>query len=212
MTAEHTDVGKGLLLRWVLANAIGLGVGIAIWGIMQDTVGGHAPRPSVLFEVVAIFLTGAVVGTAQWLVLRDQVNYMGWGILAISAGWVAGMGGGYAIAGPPLDFAGGFLALGLVGGIVQWLGLRSRIDRAGWLVPASVLGLIIGGVVAIGLAMVVGDALDAAFGSGVTGFAAVLTMLGVVGGAVGGAINGAVLLRLLRQPAATSAQPSPPEV
>jgi len=62
---------------WVLASVIGWPVALLAVGFaLQD------PPGWILFAVV-----GAVIGVAQWLVLRRQVQRAGWWVLASTMGW-----------------------------------------------------------------------------------------------------------------------------
>ena len=82
-------------------------------------------------------------------------------------------------------------------GVLQWLGLRRQVARAGWLVLASTVGWVVGGPLAGSVS--VGGIVGAAVGAAVSW--AVL-------GAVYGAITGPVLVWLLRQRPPGSDQPS----
>lgn len=212
MADEYTNTGRGLWLRWVVANAIGLALGLALWGILSDTLGEHGPIDSPLVvipsSIVAFLSVGAVAGTLQWLALRDHLDHLGWGILAGSVGYAVGFIAGFEIGGPPVDFILGFTLFGLGVGIVQWLALRRRVSRAGLWVPTSMLGLVIGGVVGMAVISPIGDDLDAALGGGVLAFAVILILWGAIAGAVAGAISGALLLRLLRQPTPDTVTPT----
>lgn len=199
MTFETTSPGKNLWLRWALANAIGLAVGLAIWGIVQDTLGEHGSGGSMPASLVGLLSVGAVAGTLEWFVLRAHLDLSRWNVVAGSVGYAAGMIAGFALGGPPLDFILGFLFFVLATGIVQWLALRRQVPRAGWWVPASIVALLVGGVIGVAIISTIGDALDAALGSGVLAFAVILALLGAMTGTIGGAISGVVMLRMLRQ-------------
>jgi hypothetical protein len=213
MTAEHSNTKKGLWLRWVVANAIGLALGLALWGIISDTLGEHGPIDSQLVvipsSIVAFLSVGAVAGTLQWLALRSYIDLSRWNILVGSIGYAVGFIVGFILGGPPVDFILGFILFGLGTGIVQALSLRRQVSRAGWWVPTIMLSLVVGGAVGMVVIFPIGDALDAALGGGVVAFVVILTLLGATAGAVAGAISGALLLRLLRQPTADTVTSTP---
>jgi hypothetical protein len=85
MTAERGNVGRGFLLQWVLANVVGLAVG---WGSEDGFAGafgfeGPTSR-NIVSHLVGFLVGGAVIGLAQWLVLRDRVQRSGWVSLPIT--------------------------------------------------------------------------------------------------------------------------------
>jgi hypothetical protein len=211
MTTVHDNGKSGLWRRWLVANAIGWPIGLALWGIIQGTLGEHGPGGSMLAGLVGLLLVGAVAGTLQWRVLQARIGHAGWGILGGSVGYFAGFVAGYGMAGAPLDFILGFIGFGAGSGLGQWFALRRQLERAWRWVLASALGFGFGGIAAIMVAFSVGDVVDPAFGGGVTGFAAMLTIVGLVGGTVGGAITGVVLDRLLHQSVTLITQSSPAE-
>jgi hypothetical protein len=209
MTTVHDNGESGLSRRWLTANALGL----ALWGIIQDTLGEYGPGDSMLASLVGLLLVGAVAGTLQWRVLRSWLGGTGWGILGGSLGYAAGFIAGFTLAGAPLDFILGFMGFGAGSGLGQWLTLRLALARA-WRWPlASSLGFGFSGAVGIILVGASGlaDSVDAALGGGVVAFAVILSMIGIVSGLVGGTITGLVLDRLLRQSVTMMHHPSPAE-
>lgn len=85
MTAERGDVGRGFWLRWVLANVVGLAVG---WGLEDGFAGAFSFEGSsdrnLVSHLVGYIFGGAVIGLAQWLVLRHKVQRGGWVSLSIT--------------------------------------------------------------------------------------------------------------------------------
>ena len=85
-------VAQGLVLRrriapmgwWVLTSAIGFGVGKAL----GEAVGQG--MPAVLGHGLAGAIIGAVVGVAQWLVLRGRVARAEWWVVANVVAWAIG--------------------------------------------------------------------------------------------------------------------------
>lgn len=76
--------GKG---KWILATAIGL----ALWGSIFSVSRMSVPFPYYQIDhrisSLAPFLIGPVIGIAQWLVLRQQVNKAGWWVVVSALGW-----------------------------------------------------------------------------------------------------------------------------
>jgi hypothetical protein len=163
--------GWDFWLLWVIASAVGWALSIGIADALAD------------FGGVELVVIGAIVGTAQWLVLRRQLHSAGWWILASAMGLILS----YIIipARPVSEYRSYELLFedafrGVVIGTAQWLVLRRQIHRAIWHILASAVGNV-----------VVGSALYVLYVYGVMR-AIVLT--------VGEAITGAVLVWLLRQP------------
>ena len=120
-------------------------------------------------------MSGIAIGGMQWLVLRRQVSWAGWWVLANIAGWVVG-----ALLNLPFGLFVGF-AVGLAAaGVMQWLVLRRQLSRATWWLLASFVAWAAGQVIS-GLAFPVCQA--------------------PCSGAVIGAITGIALAWLLRHPA-----------
>ncbi|MEP6776598.1 MAG: hypothetical protein ABJA50_13465, partial [Chloroflexota bacterium] len=82
-TAEPLLVGK-----WVVATIAGVLLAIVAVGIVNASLlcGG------------GIVLPGAVLGFAQWLVLKSYVQKAGWWILACTLAWNASMLVGWAVS------------------------------------------------------------------------------------------------------------------
>lgn len=112
--------GWGLaFLGFPLGGLAGLALAGPITGVPQAALGGAA--------------TGAVIGAAQWLVLRWRLPLTPWWIAATAAGMAGGLALGVGLLGT--DTAGAALLLrGLVTGagigLAQYLVLRGRLPRA----------------------------------------------------------------------------------
>jgi hypothetical protein len=147
-------------------------------------------------------LFGAVGGFMQWLVLRRQIAAAGWWVLASALGFaiapIVAITGLMAVSqimsldGNPLvaPILLGVL-FGVVSGILPWFVLRRQLARAGWWVPAHLLGSLLGGAM------------------GIVAFHAVILIgfyqfdwaaAGAIFGAGLGAVTGITLVWLLRQP------------
>lgn len=89
---------------------------------------------------------GAVIGLAQWLVLRRYLSRLGWWVLATMIGYVLllTLGPSIPVREPPW-LAGSimFLMAGAALGILQWLVLRGRVYHAGWWVAISIGGWVL---------------------------------------------------------------------
>jgi hypothetical protein len=212
--------------KWVLATIggglVGLLIGgIAFWAIAARWDDPDVSMPMLLLSVATAFVSLSVsavvglvgIGTAQWLVLRDQVHRAGWWVLATAVGGIVGVVvgviAGVAIIGVverALDESGVLVvALGVamvlggaVGGTAQWLVLRVRVRLAGWWVLATVVGVglggFVGGAVLRGIAETMGPT------SGMVVDVAVLSLGPLAGGVVFGVITGIVLVTYLEHP------------
>jgi hypothetical protein len=170
-------------------------VGFLIGGAVGTAVGGalFGGEGSVVALAFAFVVSGAVTGTAQWLVLRQH--------LSGADGWVLASTLGFAILGAVNEasaavFAVVFVVAGAVVGVTQWLVLRPHLCRAGLWVLASTAGFAM-----FGVAPSVFEAVYRAAGFAV-GASVVLVIVTMYGG-----ITGAALVWLLQQPA--SEQPGP---
>jgi hypothetical protein len=220
----HTPSRWAFWSQWTLANAVaealGLG-GTLLAGILLFTRLEPFAGPVVsafLAVVMGTCLEGSIVGTAQWVVLRQAIPRLTWQqwtvATAIGAGlaWTVAMIPVTLIAlnAPPADAAsqpaqepgafvyyGAAAALGFVAGMIlavaQWRLLLRYVQWAGWWLPAN------GCAWALGMALIfVGTSFIPA--SGITfGIILVLISFVVAAGAVVGATHGAALVWLLRR-------------
>ena len=198
--------GGGFRLgAWVLANALGLGLAFALFALFGDIAEAMgAPHGGLAHGVAA--MTGLLIGGALFVVLRHRVLAPHLrGSLRIAAasgiGLAVGFIAGFVIAGPPLDFLLGVIMLGTIGGALQWRILRGQLGRPGSLFLVGIGAWVTAAVALLAVAILAGDAIDAAFGSGITGFVAVTLVLGLVAGTVGGAIEGVALRSRIGHPA-----------
>ncbi|MBV7336744.1 hypothetical protein KFU94_52640, partial [Chloroflexi bacterium TSY] len=132
---------------------------------------------------------------AQWLLLRQQVSWANWWVLASAVGGALGGAVGLGTYGALTVFGsealggvvGGIVGLGVFG-LTQWLVLRRQVSWANWWVLASVVSLALAALLTGVVFWAVGDK-----GGGEVGN-------GVVYGAIYGAITGGALVWLLRWP------------
>jgi hypothetical protein len=148
-------------------------------------------QPSLGLVLIVIIL-GLAGGFMQWLVLRRRIAGTGWWVPASTLGFPVALvmaEGAMRLVGIPSPILLGVL-FGILSGILPWLVLRRQVARAGWWVPAHLLGSLVGGamgIVAFHVMALIGfyqfpwAAAGAMFGAGL------------------GAITGITLDRLLRQ-------------
>jgi len=186
MNVEGSPVGWRFWLRWFLACLAGFVVGIPLF-IGLGLLFGDQPGPVVLQNAVTGVIHGAEFGIAQWLILRHQVNKMGWWVVASIVGFMIGfpltktlfgeLSSGLVVAG------GAGAVVGAIVGALQWCVLRGRVGRAGWWVLASALAWMV-------------SALLGEVGALAAGVDVVADLLRVI---LGAALSGAGMVWLLRQ-------------
>jgi hypothetical protein len=142
MRIERTRAEWGFWLQWVLASILGFAMGAAIGNVVTDLI------------FTALF--GAVGGFMQWLVLRHQIAGAGWWVLASTLGFaiapIAAIAG-VIVMSQVMSLDGNPLAapillgviFGVLSAIMPSLVLRRQLARAGWWVPAHLLGSLVGG-------------------------------------------------------------------
>jgi hypothetical protein len=132
--------------------------------------------PAIAVPVsLSVAVGGVLVGVLQWLVLRRYLAQAGrWVLASLGATAVFALVvfslGAFS---PDAGLVGGAVLYGTVVGVLQWLVLRRQATRAGWWVPTSTVGWLVG--IPLG------------------------GMLGPPGWAWYGAITGAALVWLLRR-------------
>lgn len=154
---------KRLLVRWTLANAVGMSLGFLTFlqtlmfltfGLDFDLhwsaeaveaktaeVGSEADRLNLIYHMIALPTMGAVLATFQAWILRDRLSRIWQWILCWPAGFVTVSLVIWSLREVWGDIPGPvepFLILGvglLAGGLLQWLLLRRRgIHATRWLV------------------------------------------------------------------------------
>ena len=210
MNTERTNIGTGFWLQWVLASMLGFAVGAAMGNAVANSIppmtctqsssdslidrltNFPCIQPSLGLVLIVIIL-GLAGGFMQWLVLRRRIAGTGWWVPASALGFPVALvmaEGAMRLVGIPSPILLGVL-FGILSGILPWLVLRRQVARAGWWVPAHLLGSLVGGamgivafhtVALIGFYQFVWAAAGAMFRAGL------------------GAITGITLVCLLRQP------------
>lgn len=131
------SIGCGFWLSWLLLTVLGSGLGwLAGWWVSYRV-------PGELATISLGFVTGLVLGLAQWLVLRGLFRGSSWWIVATALGWAIGFAGGAYLANlanlVDLSFSLALGAtIGLCSGIAQWLVMRRVSSYAAWWVPVSI--------------------------------------------------------------------------
>lgn len=174
MKEERPVAGRSFWLRWLVASAVGSGVGVVSWvsvGTAAEVL-GLTPQngfSSALFLGLVGAAFGAPFGIAQWIVLRRHVQLAGRWVTASTLGYAAvfllgGLffsGEGAAVLPPGRQvLLGGLLgaAVAVIPSVLQWLlVLRSQLTRAGTWIAASVLSWAIGFAISFLLRIAVGD-------------------------------------------------------
>ncbi len=138
-------------LLWVLANAVGWGVGGPV-GVELESIGDPSgsltslSTPSIIMAgYLGVAVGGILTAALQWVVLRGQVRRAArW----IAASVVAAAAVGvvvFAVGAVDAD-VGWVLGAGSFGtfvGVLQWLMLRRQFTGAGWWILASTAGWVV---------------------------------------------------------------------
>jgi hypothetical protein len=150
-----TMIGWSFCLKWVLANAVGIIVGFAVFIAVAIVVYDAQVLNAVGFGL-GFGLGGALGGTAlgilQCLVLRRQINHARCWVLATAVGSAVGSAMGGFIFGSmgPTETYELIVFSAMAGtsiGIMQWLVLRRQVYKAGWWVLANGVGFAMFGFV-----------------------------------------------------------------
>jgi len=181
-------------VQWVLACTIGAPIAWVVGFSIYEPVTGMIRWAAT--QVVLFVLVGAVVGLAQWLVLKQELRGVGWWILASAAGWPLGFAIGDALsksllqeASVSISGAATFAVVGVVTGGLQALLLwTKKVPHSGWWLVGSLVGWAAGWFVSMvalnALGTPTSEMLGISLGFAITGF-------------IAGIITGFVLLGLL---------------
>lgn len=159
---SHDRARDSVWLKWIILTTVGLTAGLiggfALGAPVEALVG------MMLLTPVIMGIAGTVLGSAQWLLIRQRLPAAGWWIvhsaiglgLGMTIGIVAVEQVGGLIAGEPVRLVtvgilGRVAGLAVVGGVAgvflgaaQWLGLRRHSSRAGKWVLKNAVGLAVG--------------------------------------------------------------------
>lgn len=180
-------------MAWIAAA-----LGFPFGGVLALSLAG--PMDDVVSAALAGLLAGAVVGTAQWLVLRHYLGIDVVWIVATASGLALGNSVGAVLTGPGTGIED-LLVLGVAAGIAvgaaQWTLLRERLRYAGLWVPVLAVAWPLGWTTTWSIGV------DVSLGYAV---------FGAVGALVFAAVTGVVLLLMARSLSrgATAFQTKPP--
>jgi hypothetical protein len=129
-----------LCFLWIFVTGISWSVALVVALVLAQAV-----SPALSSQVTLLLggvVVGALIGLAQWAVLRPDVRGVGFWTLATVIGWTAGLivtSSVVRMAEPaPGGLIGGALG-GFVWGLAQWLALRSETGgRLKWLLVTVV--------------------------------------------------------------------------
>ena len=200
------------------SNAIvGAVLALLLWTVLRRQFA--APRARLLVAVMLVSVTllavllssngwftvtaaaGAVVGIAQWLVLRRWLPQSSWWVPANAfgnaVGWSIGQNLNMAVGrAAPVSETFGAVVIGMLAGaasgFVEWLMFRGRLPQVRWWVPAAATAATVGLIIQFGL---VNDVPRPLLES--TGLLLPFVLTGL-GGAMSGLVMGTAVFVLLR--------------
>jgi hypothetical protein len=186
---------KKLRNAWILATMAGWALG---WAMIGSELSSRLPYYGSIdraagYVVVSVLLAAVAVGLSQWLVLRRYVGSAGPWFWITALGWVLGWAAAANVNAKNMaEFLGAFGAgSGLAWGLGQWLLLRHWKIPSAWWSLATLVGVI--GGISIGVGVDVfkeGSFLGAGGGA----------LFGMAAGAVLGAVTGVRLMLSLAPP------------
>lgn len=140
-SASNQSVGcgaYGLWFVWLLVNVIGMGIGWALSWRLSFAVPGN-----IAIWVIG-FVSGAILGAFQWLLLRIVIKDSLLWILSSLLGWAIGFFLGAQLASilGLTEFVFGIIVGAVLGaslGLSQWLLLRRKFSGAGWWILFNII-------------------------------------------------------------------------
>ena len=209
---SHAAIELGFLLRWVLANTLGLTVGgvafaLSFLATMPLLIMGLLFATGIWWILSGVLL-GSIVGLIQWLVLRRYFYTSPWWIAATTAGWsltsvVMGMTqfsslsdvGLVVLAAPTLGWAGIGAVAGLSTSIAQSFALKLQRQETGlWIISNGV-----------GWSLALSASWEVTLATNLP----MLGPLSFVCGIIGGAMTGLALVWILHRSILPSASTTP---
>jgi hypothetical protein len=169
MQTGNPKTGWGLWLQWVLASILGYSVGTTIGNALANLIPAMTCTQSFsdtfidrltnfpciqpsLGLILIVVILGLAGGFMQWLVLRRHIAGTGWWVPASALGFpialVVATRAEMSLGGDASPILLG-VAFGVLSGLLPWLVLNRRVPRAGWWVPAHLLGSLVGGALGI---------------------------------------------------------------
>jgi hypothetical protein len=195
MKTNQKKVGIGFWLAWVVASAIGFGLG-AVLGIGLSI--GFIPEGDA-FPIFIGSIFGAIGALAQWTVIRKQIPEAGLWIPFSALGFMISLAMTASGASPgsnPFFILAG--VYGLLGGFLQGLILQKQGVPIGWWIAASILGGLLGSTVTGSVVAAVST--NEAWQVGTTTFFLIWFRLGAPIGLGLGITTGTALVWFLRHP------------
>ena len=197
MNTNQKNIGIGFWLLWVLASALGFGVGAVLATFIL--IFARVPE-GIAFPILFGVIIGAVGSLAQWMVMRGRAPEVG---LWVPFSAVAFMLAVVTAANPNVspDFNPLFILAGiygLLGGFLQGLILEKRGVPIGWWIAASVIGGMLGG--AMNSSTIAAVSSNEAWQIGTMTFFSIWFRLGAPIGLGLGITTGAALLWFMRNP------------
>lgn len=181
----------GLWFSWTFATALGMIIGYLPLALLVGSLDLGVAR------IIVPIIAGALLGLAQWLVLRPYVTKSYDWILNQAVGWMVGFTLGLFVvqllSKTQLGILVGFVAFGLIVALFQYPVLRREIPYLGVWILANVIGWTLG-------AFISQLAASAFFQNALpTTFTSILVTVGITG-LVAGGITALALIRIVRQP------------
>jgi hypothetical protein len=167
---------------WVLANAVGVTLAMATFGIVADNPAmPEGSVPSAAGHLLGFLAFAAVLAAFQRRALQPvRTRFRTWVLAQGVSVWLV-YGLAYELIGPPADFALGLVALGVTTGLL----LRAEARATG--APSRRLPLVgaaagLGAVVGMAPVILLAEPIDDAMGGGMAPFLVIIALIGAVGG------------------------------
>jgi hypothetical protein len=181
----------GLWLAWTFATALGMIIGYLPLAFLVGSLDLGVAR------IIVPIIAGALLGLAQWLVLRPYVSKSYDWILNHAVGWMVGFTLGLFVvqllSKTSIGMLVGFMAFGLIVALFQYPVLRREIPHLGTWILANIIGWTLGAF----LSQLVASAVFRTVLP--TTFTSILVTVGITG-LVAGAITALALIWIVRQP------------
>jgi hypothetical protein len=179
--------------RILFCSALGLAGAEGFFGVFSDLFDNGTQVGDAVGHFVGLPLGFAIfVGVMGAVLQPERRRVVSWLVATAVLGTFAYFAG-YAMLGPPADFALSIVVIGVIFGLVQRSVLRGRGSTGAWRCAASAAaGYTLGAIAGVGAAIVIAPYLP----DGTLFYGLLTAILGGVAGAVGGAINGYTLSRL----------------
>ena len=195
-TRQLAGTGDGIGQRWFWLTFSAVAGGELLFAVISGLLDGGGTVADIAGHLPTLVALGILISWSQHRALDLP--------LPVKPALVAGLGTffsyglAYAILGPPVDFLLGLVVTGFVTSTILWRSLRRSGVRRFTCIGGIGSAYLVGAIAGVAAAIALGDQVDHAFGSGVPGFTAVVTMIGIVAGAVGGGLSAIPVTRMMR--------------